>query len=697
MTRQTAAPSEPPKPCRSLLRTHDLGTLWLLRLLVRLGGFAALMDSRNVAARDGLFKRLRVIQPLGKPEEREAERLHHELTATLAWMEQRAARYRLAPRFRSNLALLGRQFALSFTEQNVLALAVLMRADEDFFTAASFARSQVNVAEQLSSITALPQRYLSKAIAPNGNLRRSGLLQVTGGGSPAQNLKLQRGSMRTLATTRLKSVDGLFESFLHPSPAATLPRSAYEHLHTGYDLVCGLIAEALASGRIGVNILLHGPPGTGKTELTRTIAAELGVPLFEVSSIDDDGDPLNPRCRLAGAATAQRLLAGRQAALVFDEVDAIFNDGSRFAGKPSTAETAKAWVNTLLERTPIPTLWVGNDVSGIDPAFLRRFDLVLEATTPPLRQRIQLLERVCGRAAGEVDLRRLAHSEAITPGVLSRAACVARRIHISGQTTPGVIEHVLDGTLSAQGHPTVRLAARSLPPSNYDPLYCNASEDLRELARGLVTMQSGRLCLYGPPGTGKTALGYWLAKQLDKPLVLKGASDLLSPLVGVMERNVARAFEQAARGDAILQVDEIDSFLHDRAQARQSWEVSQVNEFLTQLEGFGGIFIASTNLIERIDHAAMRRFDYKIRIGYLRQDQVMAMLQRLCDELGIELEAGDEVHRLLGDLDRLTPGDFSVIRRQHKLRPFGSVESIIRSLREEQTLKGHAPCRIGFV
>src|SRR3546814_4431141 len=67
-------------------------------------------------------------------------------------------------------------------------------------------------------------------------------------------------------------------------------------------------------------------------------------------------------------------------------------------------------------------------------------------------------------------------------------------------------------------------------------------------------------------------------------------SDLQSPWLGEMERNLAKAFSQAQREGAVLQIDEVDAYLRDRRNAERSWEVSQTTEFLTQLESFDGIF-----------------------------------------------------------------------------------------------------------
>src|SRR3546814_3026575 len=112
-----------------------------------------------------------------------------------------------------------------------------------------------------------------------------------------------------------------------------------------------------------------------------------------------------------------------------------------------------------------------------------------------------------------------------------------------------------------------------------------------------------------------------------------------------MEQKLARVFEQAARENAVLQIDEVDSFLQDRRRANRPWEASQVNEFLTQLESFEGVFIASTNLMDSLDQAAMRRFDYKIRMDSLRPEQAPLLLERNLDSWRLgPVRQGSEEH-----------------------------------------------------
>ncbi|HLP96803.1 MAG TPA: hypothetical protein VK149_00010, partial [Sideroxyarcus sp.] len=67
---------------------------------------------------------------------------------------------------------------------------------------------------------------------------------------------------------------------------------------------------------------------------------------------------------------------------MFDEVEDVFNDGGGLFGSQSTAQTRKAWMNRVLEENAIPTFWLGNSIHSVDPAFIRRFDWVIELPVP---------------------------------------------------------------------------------------------------------------------------------------------------------------------------------------------------------------------------------------------------------------------------------------------------------------------------
>ncbi|MFU8819458.1 MAG: ATP-binding protein [Desulfurivibrio sp.] len=212
-----------------------------------------------------------------------------------------------------------------------------------------------------------------------------------------------------------------------------------------------------------------------------------------------------------------------------------------------------------------------------------------------------------------------------------------------------------------------------------------------------VYRHCGRLCLYGPPGTGKTAFGQWLARQLDAPLHVRRASDLLGMYVGETEQNIARAFREAESDQALLLIDEADSFLQDCRRAMHSWEVSGVNEMLTQMEGYNGVFIASTNLLDSLDQASLRRFDLKIHFGYLRPAQAWPLFVSQCRALGLPRPPA-KLKSALAAITTLTPGDFAAVTRRHKFQPLAGPAGLLSALQRECRLKNEGGSKgIGFV
>jgi SpoVK/Ycf46/Vps4 family AAA+-type ATPase len=223
--------------------------------------------------------------------------------------------------------------------------------------------------------------------------------------------------------------------------------------------------------------------------------------------------------------------------------------------------------------------------------------------------------------------------------------------------------------------------------------------EVRRIIEALRRKGFGALCFYGPPGTGKTALAEHIAQELQKPLMIRQASDLVSKFVGETEQNMARMFAEAQSEQAVLLLDEADSFLRSRRFAERSYEISEVNEMLQGMERFTGTFICTTNLFLELDEAALRRFTFKIQFKPLTsvQRERMYVVEALRGE-GQFLS--DEQRRRLAKLDALTPGDFAAVKRQVDILGVGfEPDEFLSQLEGEHRVKPEVRDQrgIGFV
>ena len=184
------------------------------------------------------------------------------------------------------------------------------------------------------------------------------------------------------------------------------------------------------------------------------------------------------------------------------------------------------------------------------------------------------------------------------------------------------------------------------------------------------------------------------SRELDRKVLVVKGSDILSKWVGGSEQNIAAAFRTAESERAILFFDEIDGLVQSREKATASWQVSQVNELLQQMENFDGVMIAATNFCKNLDPAIMRRFTFKLEFDYLDDEGKRTFFERMFRTTLSEDELAE-----LNALRNLAPGDFRTVR-QEQFYLAGAVTNLdrIAALKEECALKkdGDQSSRIGF-
>lgn len=669
-----------------------------------------------------------------KPDSR--RHLHQELIAIYQKMEARCSEISSPPIMSTNLDRLSAILELNLTERMLLEFSVLLKTESalDAVAADISITSLMQLYRVLAIMIDQPESVVRDALSAKGMLNRSGILSINLSNNQqlSNRIDLNIHGFADLIQAQETDPIELLRNIVAPAPAPKLVLSDFAHLKQALPLLLPHLATSLKTGRKGVNIYIHGAPGTGKTELSRILGSVLDCPIFEVSNQDEDGDPVPGIARLRALRAAQSILRNRRALLVFDEAEDVFGQHdlllSLFAKARGATQSNKGWMTRTLEENSIPTIWLSNQIGGMDPAFVRRFDMVFELDTPPKAQRQTHLQQVTLGLVDERTLADLAEFPTITPAVVARAAEVVAGVQSHAQhptlfsngdsgplVTTGkdhsvnrdeytadpmpaadALKYLISNTLQAQGHRPLPLRSSKVLPEIYDPKLITADTDVEALAQGLKSHSEARICFYGLPGTGKTALAHWLAEQIDKPLIIKRASDLLGMYVGQTEQNMAQAFRLAATDDAILLIDEVDSFLQNRSAARHSWEVTQVNEMLTQMEQFQGIFIASTNLMDGLDPAALRRFDLKVSFSPLSKLGAWTLFTRHCTHL--DLGEPSINHRLnLEQFSQLTPGDFATVMRQHRFAPLLDVDALLTALKQEHDLKQPVSNRIGFV
>lgn len=458
---------------------------------------------------------------------------------------------------------------------------------------------------------------------------------------------------------------------------ASLTLADYDHVAPERDFLLRLLRGALRDRRKGVNILVHGVPGTGKTEFCKILAQELGCDLFALGEADEEGGEPARWERLDALRLGDRLAGARgNTLLLFDEMEDILWDRTR--------RGSKVFFNRLLEKNQVPVLWTANEIDYFDPAFLRRMTFAFEMKPMAAVARKKLWTGFAAREGLELapgQAERLARQHAVSPALMTGAVGAVRMAGGGAEEIDFVI-----GKLAKANGIVVPAAAAG---GTFTPALTNADLDLAHLQAALCAPDAPRdyaMCLYGPPGTGKSAFARELAAAMGLEPMVKRGSDLLSKWVGETERSLAEAFETARQDGAFLIIDEVDGFLWSREGATRSWEVSMVNELLVQMENHPLPFACTTNHLDRIDTAALRRFTFKVKFDYMTAPQAEAAYRQFFHS--------DPPARLRA-LQHLTPGDFAVVAKKRRLLEAGQPD-LVCLLQQEVEAKNLRATRMGF-
>ena len=622
------------------------------------------------------------------------------LSATCDWLTQ--ALKKQSTLVEKNIDALASLLQLNRAERALLLYGTLARYQRDLRSL--LVEFKVNNAPEayaaLADVAGVKPHEVAEALRAGSRLERIGMVEnlisehnIT---DLADLMKVSE-KLPPVLMREYRDNNELMAVFTRPSARSELGLADFAFVREDVDVLVSLLRNAVLGAEQGVNVLLYGPPGTGKTELAKVVAHAAGLDLFEVESADRDGNSLSGRDRYRSLQIAQVFLKGSaHSALLFDEVEDVFppisSEAAQFMARSeqlsapgSASVNGKAWVNQILESNTVPTLWVTNRIEQIDPAFRRRFAYHLELRSPPPGAREGVVRKTLeGVQVSDAFVARLTARKGLTPAQIRTAVRFARLASapiekidaqldaqaMQAALTGGrpllmesLIERQLKNADVALGNKSETAGRRSVTTYDLSMLNVESRFEVPRIVEALRNRGHGSLCFYGAPGTGKTALAEHIAKALEQPLIIKQASDLMSKYVGETEQNMAAMFKEAELEKAVLLLDEADSFLQDRRGAQRTYEVTEVNEMLQGMERYNGIFVCTTNLLESLDQAALRRFTFKIKFMPLTAAQREKMF--VTEALG-----GDAARLLpveqgrLAKLTQLCPGDFAAVKRQ---------------------------------
>ena len=452
-----------------------------------------------------------------------------------------------------------------------------------------------------------------------------------------------------------------------------LKLSDYSHMEKEHNTAVNILKNAVEQKKVGVNILMYGGVGLGKSEMARLVANSANIPLYSVITQLENFKEADREDRLVDLFSKQHVLSrSDKACILFDEGEDVMNRGFSYGGSAS-----KGYLNHLLETASVPIIWTTNNISDVDPAFLRRMTYCIEFEKLSDEVRLNIWNRVIKKNKLKVSKKKveeLNKNYNIPPSLIANAVQTTKLVGGNENDFEGFIENVAKVVTKKKNVKN----KKEFEMTEYNDNLVNTDIDIKDLTKKIKDCEklNFSLCLYGEPGTGKSLYARYLAKQIGCEVILKRASDLMSKWVGETEQNIAAAFAEAKSKKAMLIFDEADSFLQNRNNAQANWEVSQVNEMLTWMESHEYPFVCTTNLLDTLDEASLRRFTFKLRFDFLTTEQVNKAIEHFFDIKNANV-----------NIKGLTAGDFATVKKKADFLEIKDLDEITKMLQDEVKVK----------
>lgn len=433
-----------------------------------------------------------------------------------------------------------------------------------------------------------------------------------------------------LASTNM-SEDEIVSAIVGESMNAELDLDDFSYKGEELEFLKEFIGNAVEQNRKGINILLYGPPGSGKTALASALSKDLGMKMYAAGENQDDavyGSPASPTSskRLASLLQMQAMLKdSKKTVLLFDEIEDLLLKGTDSSKNADTE--SKIQINRLLENNDVVTIWTGNDPEKFHEAVRQRFTMSLHMGYPPVQIRQKIWERQLEMQDVKLkpeETRELARKYQAPPRMIAKAA---RAAAISGKGIETIGRSLESDARISFGSLNAIMDDMAVSPK-FDLALMNGGEDLQDKVEGLIERgQEHRpfsLLVEGKPGTGVGSLLRYMGESMVMNVSEVSMAALMTPTpFSTPAQNIQMTFEKAATEGEFLVIHDVDMIVPDPANAGNTaqWSEGLVQHFNKCAAGHGVPFAVTNTSDAKLPEVFTHRYTAKIELDSLKAEQ----------------------------------------------------------------------------
>lgn len=449
------------------------------------------------------------------------------------------------------------------------------------------------------------------------------------------------------------------------------------------------------------SILLIGEPGAGKTQMSRSLAQNLGKQALFIPVKECKGDD-GLQIRKSSLRISTNIMEDFSNLIILDEADEILNTSmdNPFRMLNSSSSINKSWVNEILDSNKAKLIVISNHET-MDPSTLRRFSLIIKFKKLNQEQRLTMLQNTLAENGASdiltIDEQMIfAEKAELSQGIIALALKDANAFSENVEDKKEAFLGIITNKHNFHNNSKLDLSKneKSFSPEGFrmsislETIEAKLAYYLDENNQNRWKPEQISLLFFGLSGSGKTSFAAYLARRFDKKLISISSSTLMNKYVGETEKQIRAIFQEAEATKSFLFIDEVEGLLKGRSEGDKKYEISQVNEFLVSLEKFKGVFMTATNFPDILDSALSRRFSDKIE--FLPPDingRVKLVQNYFSDQISCQSE---ELTHLLSSLEGLCAGHIKAVKNSLAYRENVSIEELYFELNKSMGTKRKA-------